>query len=265
MSASGGAPAGGAADLAAFLRHRADVPAACGAALAGSLGALRASEDPVVTFAGLPGACVPAFADGCQVELSDRTGPLFRASHPADGPGPDQAAVRLLLTPFQAASRAGYPPYAGLVTHWWAGRAPGDSDAAFAGLLVNHLIALVDHERLMTALARAEDQAASLALQAIAGRTITLATGIIMHQYGLTPDQAEDLLRQSAKTAGASLAQLAATVAGTGVLPDPVPPHNRPAADHNLVLLSHYLGDQADAAKAARRPTDERQSVRRSL
>jgi hypothetical protein len=251
MSAGGRALAGGAADLAAFLRHRADVPAARGAALAGSLGALRASEDPVVTFGGLPGACVPAFADGCQVELSDHTGPLVRVSHPASGPGPDQAAERMLLTPFQAASRAGYPPYAGLITHWWDGRAPGDSDAAIAGLLVHHLTALVDHERLMAALARAEDQAASLALQAIAGRTITLAAGIIMHQYGVTPDQAEILLRQSAKTAGTSLAQMAITITGTKALPDPAPPRNQAApSDHNLVLLPHDPGDPGDPADA---------------
>jgi hypothetical protein len=227
----GGAPAAGAADLAAFLRHRADVPAACRVALANSLGALRASEDPVVTFAGLPGVCVPAFADGCQVELSDRTGPLFRAGHPVGSPGPDQAAARVLLTPFQAASWAGYPSYAGLITHWWASRTPGHSDAAIADLMARHLIALVDHQRLMAALARAEDQAASLALQAIAGRTITLATGIIMHQHGLTPDQAEDLLRQSANTAGTSLAQLAATVAATGALPIPAP---APASARNM-------------------------------
>src|SRR6516164_5741018 len=60
------------AGLDAFIRHGDDVPVACHAALISSLSRLRGSDDPVVTFAGLPGACVPEFADGCEVELSDR-------------------------------------------------------------------------------------------------------------------------------------------------------------------------------------------------
>jgi hypothetical protein len=181
-----------------------------------------------VTFAGLPGACVPVFADGCQVELSDGAGPPFRVAHPAgsaDRPGSAAAhpadADRMLLTPFQVASRAAYPSYAGVVTHWWTGRAPSERDAALADLMVNHVIALVDHERLMAAVARAEDRAAGLALQAISGRTISLATGVVMRQYGLAPDDAEDLLRQSASTAGRSLAQVAASVVRSGALAGP--------------------------------------------
>lgn len=223
------------ADLDAFFRHRHDVPAACCAALISSLSALRRSDDPVVTFAGLPRACVPRFADGCQVELSDGVERPFRAVHPAgpaDCPGP--AAVcsvgpgHVLLTPFRAASRTGYPSYAGVVTYWWTGRAPSESDAAVADLVVRHLIALVDHERLMVAVARAEDRAASLALEAISGRTINLATGVVMHQYGLAPDDAEDLLRRSARMAARGLAQVAAHVVRSGALPDSAAPQRRP-------------------------------------
>jgi len=223
------------ADLDAFFRYRDDVPAAGCAALISSLGRLRGSDDPVVTFGGLPRACVPEFADGCQVELSDGAEPLFRVTHPvspADGSGriaahpvgPDQ----MLLTPFRAVSRTGYPSYAGIVTHWWTGRAPSESDAAVADLMVKHLIALVDHERLMAAMARAEDRAASLALEAISGRTINLAVGILMHQNGLQPGAAEDLLRQSARTAGRDLAQMAASVVRSGALGDSAASHGRP-------------------------------------
>jgi hypothetical protein len=176
------------ADLDAFFRHRDDLPTARCAPLIRSLSRLRGSDDPVVTFAALPTACVPEFADGCQVELSDGVEPRFLVTHPvslADGPGrtaahpggPDQ----MLLTPFRAVSRTGYPSYAGVVTHWWTGRAPSESDAAIADLMVKHLIGLIDHERLMAAVARAEDRAASLALEAISGRSINLATGIVMH------------------------------------------------------------------------------------
>jgi ANTAR domain len=126
----------------------------------------------------------------------------------------------MLLTPFQVAARTGYPSYGGVVTHWWTSRAPSESDAAIADLMVKHLIALVDHERLMMAVARAEDRAASLALEAISGHTIGLATGVVMGQYGLAPEDAEDLLRRSARMSGRGLAQVAASVVRCGALPE---------------------------------------------
>ncbi len=134
----------------------------------------------------------------------------------------------MLLTPFRVASRTGYPSYAGVVTHWWTGRTPSASDAAIADLIVKHLIALVDRERLMAAVAGAEDRAASLALEAISGRAVNLATGIVMHQKGLAPEAAEGLLRRSARMAGRSLAQVAASVVRSGELADSAAPHGRP-------------------------------------
>jgi hypothetical protein len=124
----------------------------------------------------------------------------------------------MLATPFRVVSRSGYPSYAGVITHWWTDRAPSESDAVIADLVVKYLVALVDHERLMAAVARAEDRAASLALEAISGRTMSLATGIVMHQSRLAADDAEDLLRQSAGITGRSLQQVAASVVRTGSL-----------------------------------------------
>jgi hypothetical protein len=225
MTSGGTAPAVAKADVDAFIRHADDVPPALCPTLIRSLGRLRGSDDPVVTFAGLPSACVPDFADGCRVELCDGTEPLFRVTHPAgpaDGAEPNAAKPvaedRMLLTPFRVVSRTGYPSYGGVVTHWWAGRAPSGSDAAIAGLMVKHLIALVDHERLMAAVARAEDRAASLAVEAISGRTINLATGIVMRQNELPPEEAEDLLRRWARMAGRDLAAVAAGVVRSGGL-----------------------------------------------
>jgi ANTAR domain len=213
------------ANVSAFFRHRADVPTACRTALISSLSRLRGSDDPVVTFGGLPRACVPEFADGCQVELSDGAEPPFLAAHlvgPADGPGPGAAPAahpdQMLATPFRVVSRTGYPSYAGIVMHWWSSRTPSESDAVIADLMVRHLVALVDHERLLAVVARAEDRAASLAVQAICGRTISLATGIVMHQDGLAADDAEDLLRQSAEMTDGSLHQVAASVVRSGAL-----------------------------------------------
>ena len=233
------------ADLAAFFRYRENVPTACCAALIRSLSALRGSDDPAVTFAGLSRACVPVFADGCQVELSDGTEPPFRVRHAAssaDDPGPAAHPVspdHMLLTPLQVASRTGYPSYAGVVTYWWSGRPPSESDAAIADLIVKHAIALVDHERLMMAVARAEDRAASLALEAISGRTINLATGIVMHQHGLAPDHAEDLLRQSARTAASGLPLLAASVVRSGALADSAASPGQPGPVVRDLVLVH--------------------------
>jgi hypothetical protein len=224
--ASGDAMPGTAeANLSAFFRHRGDVPVACSAALTSSLSRLRGSDDPVVAFGRLPQACVPHFADGCQVELSDGAEPPFRTVCPAS-PGVDPGAVsalsvgpeHMLVTPFRAVSLAGCASYAVLVTYWWTGRQPAESDAVIADLLVRHLAALVEHERLLMAVARAEDRAANLALEAISGRTISLATGIVMHHNGLAADDAEHLLRQSAGMTGRDLHQVAAGVVRSGSL-----------------------------------------------
>jgi hypothetical protein len=260
------------ANLDAFLRHRDDVPTASCAALISSLNGLRASDDPVVTFAGLPRACVPDFADGCHVELSNGTEPLFRVTHPASSAdGPERTAAQpvgsdqMLLTPFGVVSRTGYPSYAGVVTHWWTDRAPSEGDAAIADLMVKHLIALVDHERLMAAVARAEDRAASLALEAISGRTINLATGIVMRQNGLAADDAEDLLRQSARMTGRGVAQVAADVVLSGALADSAASHTRPGpVVRDLVLVHTDAGDATASVSPGRRPVGNEGLRRRS-
>jgi ANTAR domain len=243
------------ADLDAFFRHRDAAPAAFCAPLIRSLNRLRESDDPVVTFAGLARACVPEFADGCQVELSDGKEPLFRVTHPAssaDGPGPTAAHPpspdQMLLTPFRVASLSGHPSYAGIVTHWWTGRIPTLSDAVVADLMVKHAIALVDHERLMVAVARAEDQAANLALEAISARTVNLATGIVMHQNGLWPNDAGELLRQSARTAGIGLSQVAASVVRSGSLAGPAAPRSRPSPVPRKQVPRNKLGTQRPTA-----------------
>jgi FCD domain/ANTAR domain len=206
-------------DLDTFFRHQSDRPLPSPAELIGALSRLRGSDDPVVTFARLARACVPAFADACEVELSDGQESLSRVRHPVgQAGGPDRAEAqaarprRILLTPFRVASRTGYPSCAGVVTHWWAGRAPTEGDAVIADLMVKHAIALVDRQRLTAAVAQAEDRAANLAIEAISGRIVSLATGIVMHQRGLSQDDAEDVLRRAATAAGSSLPAVAVSV-----------------------------------------------------
>jgi hypothetical protein len=228
------------ADLDAFFRHRDDVPGVPPARLTGALTLLRGSDDPAVTFAGLARACVPDFADACQVELSDGAQPPLRISQPAGRAGdqaPAQDPGQVLLTPFRVVSRAGYASCAGVVSHWWAGRPPAETDAVLADLMVRHCIALVEQERLLAAVGRAEDRAASLALESISGRAISLATGIVMHQRGLSADEAEEVLRRAAMATGTPLCGLAAGVVRSGALPGQrtgaavVSEIRRPAAD----------------------------------
>ena len=203
-------------DLDAFFRHRDDVPDVPAVRLISTLSLLRGSDDPVVTFAGLARACVPEFAHACQVELSDGKHPPFRIRHPAsDGVSADAQLAepdQVLLTPFRVVSRVGYPSYAGAVSLWWDGRVPSETDALLADLIVKHSIALVEQERLLAAVGRAEDRAASLALESISDRAISLATGVVMHQRGLPPDEAEEVLRHAAAVTGTTLCALAARV-----------------------------------------------------
>ena len=90
------------------------------------------------------------------------------------------------------------------------------------------------------ALARAEDRAASLALEAISGRIIHLAAGIVMHQNGLAPDAAEDLLRRSARMAAITLPQLAASVVRSGALAGSAVPHG-PGARRETTSMSQGM------------------------
>jgi hypothetical protein len=224
------------ADVGAFLQEQKDVPAMPQAALVIALGQLQVSEDPVVTFARLASACVPQFADVCQVELADGSEPLFHVRYPASPAdetdhADEQAdnSDQVLVTPFRAASLAGYPSYAGVISHWWRSRGPSGSDAVIADLMARYAVALVDRERLVIAKGRAEDRAASLGLQYISGRMVGLATGIVMHQQQLPPDEAEYVLRRAAMAAGTELSSAAASVVRCGLLRD-APEHRSQGA-----------------------------------
>jgi hypothetical protein len=190
-----------------------------------SLDRIRASDDPVVTFARVARACVPEFADGCRAELTDGTEPPFRVTHRAGSAERPEAAAadpvrseHVLLAPVRVVSRPGYPSYAGIMTFWWDAGVPSPSSAMVAQLIVRHTVALIDGERLRAEVARADDRAASLALNALSSRVITLATGIVMHQRRLSEDEAERVLRQAARDSGRAAADVAADILGSGAL-----------------------------------------------
>jgi hypothetical protein len=105
-----------------------------------------------------------------------------------------------------------------------------------------------------TAVARAEDRAASLALEAICGRTVNLATGIVMHQHRLAADDAENMLRRSARIAGRGLAQVAAGVVRSGAFAASAVSASPRGQVSDLVLVPTDSGDVDAAVNLARRP-----------
>jgi hypothetical protein len=74
------------------------------------------------------------FSDGCDVEVQvgDVAEPVLRTGLAT---GERRAARRVLLTPFSVASRTGFEPYAGVVTHFWTAEVPGDHVTIIADLL----------------------------------------------------------------------------------------------------------------------------------
>jgi hypothetical protein len=143
------------------------------------MGTIVPLDEPAVVLSSLARCSNPSFSDACTVELSEGTETPFRVCFPmpdkaeflADA-GPGQASapsgpMRSIITAFQAGSSHGYPSFAGLVVHSWAGRDPTEEDAIMARLLVDRGLGLVEHERLAHAAARAERRAAKLALDVI--------------------------------------------------------------------------------------------------
>jgi GAF domain-containing protein len=139
----------------------------------GVLGDLLASDEPAVVLSSLARASNPAFSDSCAVELSEGTDVLFQVSFPLpDDPVIPAAGNRgkpwkSITTPFQAPSGYGFPSFAGVVIHSWTGHHPTDDDAIIARLLVDQALAVLQRERMVQALARADDRAAKLAIELI--------------------------------------------------------------------------------------------------
>jgi GAF domain-containing protein len=112
----------------------------------------------------------PSFSDACAIELSEGVDALFQVSFPMPGEaklpaarqsaraGASPIAGRTVTTVFQAASGHGYPSFAGVVVHSWHERDPSEDDAIIARLLVDHALAVVQHERLAQSVARADDR-----------------------------------------------------------------------------------------------------------
>jgi hypothetical protein len=197
-----------------------------------------ASEEPAVVLSSLARSSTPAFSDACTIELSEGTEELFRVCFPmpdeAELPGdagPGQAAagppppvdMRSIITTFEAGSSHGYPAFAGLVVHFWAGRDPVEDDAIMARLLVDRALAIVQNERLAKAAASADRRAAKLAIDVVTTRIEGEATGILMAKHQITRARAASLLRQASQERQRGLHEIAAGVVQAGELASLLP------------------------------------------
>lgn len=196
-----------------------------------ALDELVESVDPAVVLAGLVRLSVSiGFADGCELELTDGPRPLFRTSSHGGGE-PSDLRERAVATPLHGPGRGRFEAFSGVLVHWWRGRAPGDDDRLVAELLVRHAVSVVDRQRLLDVLAEREEQGSRLTMQAITGRWLNVATGLVMDQLGVDADDAEEIVRDTARERGVDVWDLALEVVRSRGLVDRTgPPGASPAA-----------------------------------
>jgi len=190
------------------------------------------SAEPPVVLSSLARSCVPSFSDGCSVELSEGTDPLFRVSYPPqeeDGPaggpwpcgdetGAEPAAGSVVTTSFEVRASSGWPSYAGVIAHIWHSHVPAQSDSIIARLLVDRAIALVEHQRLAEGATSADERSAQLALETMTARAIGEGTGIIMATRRMTSADALDALKKIGRREGRNVYEIALEVVRTGAL-----------------------------------------------
>ena len=190
------------------------------------------SDEPSVVLSSLARSSNPSFSDACALELSEGTAPPFRVCFPLTGEdellasassgqaaaGAPPVAMKSIITTFQAGSGDGYPSFAGIVVHSWAEREPSEDDAIMARLLVDRALAIVRHERLAQAAARADSRAAKLAIDLITSRIEGEATGILMARHQITRSEAASLLRRASRTHQRGLHEIAVGVVRAGDL-----------------------------------------------
>jgi hypothetical protein len=198
------------------------------------------SGEPPVVLSSLARSCVPSFSDGCSVELSEGTNPVFRVSYPlqdedrpASGPWPgsdEPAADSVVTTSFEMRASSGWPSYAGVMVHSWRDHLPAQSDSIIARLLVDRAIALVEHQRLAEDATSADERSAQLALETMTTRTIGEGTGIIMTTRRMTSEDALDVLKKIGRREGRNVYDIALEVVRAGALksrPDRAAPQMR--------------------------------------
>ncbi len=193
------------------------------------------SAEPAVVLSSLARSCVPSFSDGCSVELSEGTDPMFHVSYPL--PDEDQAAGgppsrsgeppaeptgdSVVTTSFEMRASSGWPSYAGVDGPQLARPHPGRERLDHRSAARRSTIALIDHERLAETAGSADERAAQLALETMTSRAIGEATGIIMATRSMTNVDAFDALKKIGRHAGRNVYDIALEVLRAGALENP--------------------------------------------
>jgi hypothetical protein len=228
---------------------RAQMPATGNGAVRSANGAARRPVeshpvDGLDLFTGLAAACVPAFCDGLQFDLTADGASGVRASFP---PGPDGAAptdgsaadvpsvngngsdgghhAEQLISPgriviaVHTELAAHEAPVVGTITCTWDDHTrPTEADALMARLLADQAAAKVRLASLGAALQKQLTRAANLEEALATNREIGQAIGILMATDHVTAEQAFEQLRTASQHTHRKLREIAADVAETGAL-----------------------------------------------
>lgn len=202
-----------------------------------------ASAEPAVVFSSLAKLCVPAFSDGCTVEILEAEGACYRISYPRmsteQSPNHESypcvtptstaasGATFDIRTRIEAPAAAGCPAYSGMLIHTWNGPAPAAGCTAVARLLVELAVASVQRERLADLLQLTQNAVTDLGNAVVSNRQIGTALGILMVNHKITQEQAFDLLRTASQHTHRKIRDIAAEVKETGWLDVPRKPARR--------------------------------------
>jgi hypothetical protein len=183
---------------------------------------LAGSMEPARMFSQLTQVCVPALCDTCTVDMVEAAGHHYRTRQPADLSGncqnldPD-SAIRIEFS----SEGSGGPRFSGVLACLWLdGYRPSAADTALLGLLVDHTIALVEHERLAARVDELQTAAAGCGVTLPGHQRVAAAVGILMALHHLSAAQATDLLSRASQHTHQSIRGVADTVLRTGSLPE---------------------------------------------
>jgi hypothetical protein len=149
---------------------------------------LVASGEPDVVLSSLARLCVPAFSDGCSVELHTDEQTVYRIRYPRgrthrlagvvrtvnrfEDESEFSAVVRVPIGPAEGTFGA---PYHGEMIHVWKEYQPGRGDRGLAELLVDRAQRIIEQRRLADALADAAALTDRMRQAIAAGRGIDSA------------------------------------------------------------------------------------------
>jgi hypothetical protein len=187
---------------------------------------LVASGEPDVVFSSLARLCVPAFSDGCSVELHTGEHAVYRIRYPRgrthrlagavrtvnrfEDEGEFAAVVRVPIAPAEGAFG---PAYRGEMVHVWKEYQPGRGDRGLAELLVDRAQRIIEQRRLTDAVAEAAALTERMRHAIVAGREIDSAL-YKLRTLHLSDRAGYDMLRR----AGEEAEQLLEGLAELGVL-----------------------------------------------